>query len=271
MENNTNESRIENKIHNKRLPFLLTSSIILGYIAISSSFWHMGYWSTFNFNYFEYSSLTDLFKATIFPLIKNLWLFIILLIFCFYTIFLFTIPNVPNHHIQIFKGSKSHSYIPSYYPTFICLILILILLIVNNTYISLMGFLPLLVITFTYILAQKEIFEKFFEGNKLRLVLIIFLISYPIFNFWIAKHTSLKVFYYYEYKNISQLKLNDTLLEKKFINQPFLGGTEKYSFILSPEKNIYILNNDEIKFIYLQNVSLDSNKINFKRAGGVFY
>lgn len=274
MEKSIDESKISKPFQDKKkFPFVVTTGIILGYIAISSSLWHIGYWSTFNFNYFEYSSLTDLFKATIFPLLKNLWLFIFLLLFCFFTIFIFTNPNIPdsNNSIQIFKKTKSPLKIPSYFPTFFSLVIFLILLIVNNTYISMMMFCPLLVITISYILVQRDIFHKFFLGNRSWVSLILLLIAYPIFNFWIAKHTSLKILYKYQYESISQIILNDSSLQKKFTNQPFLGSTEKYSFILSPEKNIYLLNNAEVKFICLKKVSIDSNKLNFKRAGGVFY
>ena len=50
---------MENEKSGLSLPVLL--SLVAGFFTLSGGLWHLGYWSTFRFNYFEYANLTDLF------------------------------------------------------------------------------------------------------------------------------------------------------------------------------------------------------------------
>src|SRR4028118_1310129 len=46
-------------------------TLIIAYLTIIGFAWHIGFWSTFGINFFEYANVTDLFKSTIYPFLQK--------------------------------------------------------------------------------------------------------------------------------------------------------------------------------------------------------
>ena len=60
----------------KNIPSFTTfASLVFAYITLSGCLWHLGYWSTFKFNFLEFANISDIFKSTVYPFFKNFWIF----------------------------------------------------------------------------------------------------------------------------------------------------------------------------------------------------
>jgi hypothetical protein len=64
----------------KDLPLAAIAGFFLVYSSISGCLWHLGYWSTLKFNFLEFATLTDLFKASVYPFFAKIWIF--MMVFC---------------------------------------------------------------------------------------------------------------------------------------------------------------------------------------------
>jgi hypothetical protein len=65
-----------NEEANPKATFSFATLISFGfvYLTISGSLWHFAYWSTFDFNYFNFITATDIIKSAIFPFFTKNWL-----------------------------------------------------------------------------------------------------------------------------------------------------------------------------------------------------
>ncbi len=256
------------KSENNSISFTTITAFILGYITVCGALWHIGYWSTFDFNYLSYVSFSDLFKSAVQPFLSNLfiWMNVLIIIvswglttlFCFIVnlfskkkkIDLFNLPStgnpfIPNQIGYLLMGLCFLSLATFLFSTFSRYFLSLL------TWTGGFGF----VLLFYY----SGVLKKYLKTDYSRFLIISISIFFAFFNFTNAKNQSLAIRYKYQYNEISNIKLSDTSMNKLFLNKPLLGACDKYTFLLDTNNIVMILSNEEIKTISTVPVINDEN------------
>lgn len=239
--------------------FSLIVSILVLFITICGGLWHIGYWSTFKFNYLEYASVADIFKSTIYPFFsENIGLLgMMLMIFC-----LFYLRITPH---RIFKRKPVIDEVTRERNE-------KRLLMVIDLAIVLFGLISAFFISMVYSKERNTIltltlpffFWLFFWRNGLlrtkiqneyiRFLLIGILSFYPIFSFFTGKLKSNEIKSGLRYMKIIEVSSTDSSLNKSFIGQKLLESTESHFFFLNNKQEISIVGKDVLFKIVVSEV-----------------
>lgn len=244
----------------KDLPIAGIASLILGYITFCGAAWHLGYWSTFNFNYLEYANIGELFKSSIYLLLSDTWIFIILMIASGGMV-------APLQLLITQKPKNPHTALE---PLTIGRWTLVFLIMISTAIIFIFGgllmrstkswgFLPFAFSTlfgclvFLSGLMKNEIKD---EISRLLLFIVIFLI--PFYSYGSAKRKSGKVKAMFIYKEVESIVTSDSVLNKNLLRTAYLGGSDNHYFFYSPDK-IFVVNAEKVESITLKDIVNDQN------------
>lgn len=229
------------------LPLTAIASFLLAYATLCGCLWHLGYWSTFKFNFLEYASFSDLFKSSLYPFLSSFWFPIALSIYAVGFVISITFisrkkknvapqethgTNLPKNFISIllatssgfillfsgifFKSKAMWIILPFAFAIFISCILLLL------------GFL------------KQEI-----KDESLRLIFFFIIFLYPSLNYGIAKKQSNQILNMVKYKGVVDIVSSDTTLKKMLINSAYLGATNNYYLFFVPDR-VIVVNSSKI-------------------------
>ncbi len=253
------------------LPAVL--SIIAGFFTVSGVLWHLGYWSTFNFNYFEYADFTDLFKSSLYPFLDKIWIILGLLFSFFGMSYMNYMHNVgfkiinKNLNSEYYKKIKKQNFVTD---AIICLSLIfsgMFIFFIKSRYQYV--FLPILISLSLFLLILRfKILDNLIKNYNYRIVFILFIVIYPISNFFIGKKTATDIINGNRASIITNIKTDNEILNKHLLGKAFLGSSSNYHFVYISPNEIEIIDNNIIKYfalIRLHDYKNQSEKIiNFK-------
>lgn len=243
----------------RQLSFTLFSALLLGYVTLCGTLWHLGYWSTFGFNFLEYVRLTDLFKSTIYPFFSRSWLLL--------TIFLVSFGMSYGMIIMTKLKQQQTSIIPPYtlfdYSKYSKELMILDVLILGSISIGGLWILaigpraltiavPILFAGLGFILIRLKFLRDYFKDDLLRSLFILGVTLFAGFNFSIAKRSATEAISFYKYRRINDIKTDNANLDSMILHRPYLGATSEFSFVLINSSNIMILNNSRIQYVIIE-------------------
>lgn len=249
----------------KEFPFPIVSAFSIGYITLCGILWHLGYWSTFNFNFLEFASISDLFKATISPFLSRSWYFFALILMSF---------GLTNASIYTLRISGKYKSIdlnePDKFvnnPNAAKWIDLMIFAFATLGGLSILSFGSRYLIfdtittslSLSFIFLRFGLFEKYFNSDIYRIILIFSITIFACLYFSIAKTQSMQTKMRFRYKKISAITAEDSTIRNSVINNPYLGSTANFTFILNDQNQVTTINNDQIKLITIVDVIVDSN------------
>lgn len=250
----------------KQISFPLLISIIAGFFTISGGLWHLGYWSTFKFNYFEYASLTDLFKSSFYLFLDRTWDFLGIIIltsglsyFQYFYLIKIVDPSEIDKSSQLYKrmernGRRLNRVLDA---------VIIISLIVTGIYIVLgwMLLYSLEILPFTIsigliaIASRHKIAKKITENSLVSESLIIIALVYAVFNFFIGKSTANKVIDGIKFYGITSFQSSNRIWNKDVLGSPYIGYTSDYHFIYSGYYGVLLFKKDEVESFSVQSMN----------------
>jgi hypothetical protein len=244
-----------------KLTFTSVLSFLLAYTTISGCLWHLGYWSTFKFNFLEFANIADVFKSTIYPFFSNIWFYIIIILFSFGFSYGSTFHLIKNGTPR----QDSNSDPSKDFRSIINLIIVLCAgLIFIFSGLLFRGKIIWTILPFATgifigcILFQFDIFKDQIKDTSLRLIILISVCLFPALNFGIAKRQSLQTQFMFRYKQVTEVISSDTALSKSLINTAYLGSTNAHYFFYLPDR-VIVVKSDNIKSFSIREVVDDKN------------
>lgn len=257
------------KKENNRISFATITALILGYFTLCGALWNIGYWSTFQFNFFAYTNIGDLFKLTIYPSLKYGYIWIAIIILCLnFAIHYYMYVNLIQKKSDVNVSKHSKIIFDKY---LVCIIIgsgffLVLILFFGNSYGNLNAIAILTSLLIASIIIQAGKFLDYPFKKVPQIFVIYILVFIPIFHLTNAKKTAMKIVHNYEYSYVSSIGLSDTTQTSIFKDKKFLEYTEKYTFLLSNDSSVLLLDNGQIKFITYKSLQIDSNRITLHRS-----
>jgi hypothetical protein len=257
---------LTNLMESKEYSIPTLSALIIGYITTCGILWHIGYWSTFDFNYLEYANLSDLFKVTLYPFLSTIWVLLATLLFSGGLSGVITLSIMNYHRNRIAKGkivsTTNEQGRPSSHLIYLIITLCIFVsgcLIMASPNGNLVLSTWLIGFAVSLLVYSQNILIQYFKTDIGRFLIVSVLIFYALFNFTNAKTKSFQISYRFKYNTIDEILTGDSSLNKLVLNKPFLGTTEKYTFVLTGKNKITVLDNSQIKGITISPLIVDSN------------
>jgi hypothetical protein len=246
----------------KEFPLAGIASLLLGYITFCGASWHLGYWSTFNFNYLEYAKIGELFKSSIYLLLSDTWIFLVLIIAFMgmgapmQILIRHRSKNV-NNPPQPFKIGRWTLIFLIMASSFLVFIFGGLLMRSNKNW----GFLPFAFsILFGCLLFISGILQKFIKDESSRLLFLTLVFLIPFYSYGSAKRKSGKIKAMFIYKEVESIETTDSLLNKRLARTAYLGGTNNHYFFYTPDQ-IIVVNAGNVESITLTDRVNDQNYV----------
>lgn len=245
----------------KDYPIAGIASVILGYITFSGIAWHLGYWSTFNFNYLEYANIGDLFKSSIYLLLSDIWIYLVLFTVC--------AGMVAPMSLYLFNKKPIDPIKPPRYPKIGKGTLGLLLAVSTLAIFAFGGFLArnnrkwdfmpfAFAILFGTMIFMTKLLEDRIKDEVSRLMLFVSIILIPFFCYGAAKKKSIKAKTMFVYKEVIAIKTTDTTLSKSLLRSAYLGGSSHHYFFYLPDR-VTVVNADNVESFTLRDRVDDQN------------
>jgi hypothetical protein len=229
----------------KSISFPLFASIVVAYTTLCGCLWHIGYWSTFKFNFLEFASISDLFKSTLYPLLSSIWIFAAL---SFFTLGLTSVPAILVLRKSLEPQSSNYTELPNW-------VVALLALLFSTTGFAFSGLFfrnkdnwVLLSVTIagvlTCVIYGIGALKKYMRDDVLRLGTIFILSVVPSLNFGIAKKLSLQTKYMIRYQAVQHISTTDSLLNRALPDAAYLATTNNFHFFYVPEQIIVVKSSD---------------------------
>ena len=239
-------------MNNNNLSFTAVASIVLAYITLSGCLWHLGYWSTFKFNFLEFANISDIFQSTVYPFFKNFWIFI--------GLSLLSIGVTALSYFSLLNNKKSQPKNPEFVShellyKKIAIFLIAVSAIVSSFFSGVFFGGQIIFKIFPIslgILIGSSLFYLSFLKNQIkkddvRLIALIGISLFPALNFSLAKSQSFEIKAMLKYNEVTDIITSDSLLSKQLLHTAFLGSTINYHFFYT----IIIWHHVNIRFCVL--------------------
>lgn len=246
----------------KELPLAGIASLLLGYITFTGAAWHLGYWSTFKFNYLEYANIGDLFKSSIYLLLSDVWIFLVL-----FTVSAGLTAPLP----LLLQPKRKHN--PNNPPLelkvgrtlLLCLIGLSTLAILyfggilsrNNPKWNFMAF--AFAILFGTMLFMTKFLKNEMKDEFSRLFLFILIFFIPFFSYESGKKKSIKAKTLFMYTQVESIKTTDTLLDNILVRSAYLGASSNHYFFYRLHDKVIVVNADKVEWITLKDQIDDQN------------
>lgn len=247
---------------NDKVSIATVTSIAFIFLTLCGALWHLGYWSTFRFNYFQFAPVTDIYKSTIFPYFIRIWIVITMLVSLGIMLYLQDL-NI-RYFLRIKSPSEKDKQI--YHSIeigflIISAISVMALFMRNLSYVSCNYFMPVIGLGIGICLAHSRFLIKSIPHFVTRRVLIFVLSLYASSNFFLAKRESLEIKYRSGYRVVTNTSTSDTTLDKKLVGLPFLGSSADYMFFSEDSSNnkILVVQSKEIKHITFGQIANPDN------------
>jgi hypothetical protein len=228
-----------------KLSFPLLASVVVAYTTVCGCLWHIGYWSTFQFNFLEFASIGDLFKSTLYPLLSSIWIF--------GALFLFAIGLSTASAILIVRKPPNNSApVYSELPIWVTSLLIILFTCTGFAFsgvlsknkdnwallsVSLAGL-------FSCVVFMLGSLKKQIPDDVLRLGIIFILFLIPSLNFGIAKKLSLQTKNMIRYQAVQHISTTDSILNSVLPNSAYLATTNNFHFFYLPQQVIVVKSED---------------------------
>lgn len=249
----------------KDYPIAGIASVLLGYITLSGIAWHLGYWSTFNFNFLEYANIGDLFKSSIYLLLSNTWMYLVLFTVCAglavpMYLYLSKKPGNSNNPPSRLKVNRITLVILIGCSTVAIWIFGGILARNNRKW----DFMPIAFsILFGTMIFTTRLFQTVIKDEWDRLMLLVAILLIPFYCYGSAKKISIKTKTMFIYKEVIAIKTSDTMLSKSLLNSAYLGGSSHHYFFYLPD-HVTVVNADNVESITLKDRINDQNFANYQ-------
>lgn len=228
----------------KNFSFASLATFLLAYATICGCLWHLGYWSTFNFNFLEFANISDLFKTTLYPFLSSIWFLIVIVIFSFGSSISMYLVKLKRPEIRI--NTQVPYEIPNsfiYNTLLISAGIIFLLGIVIPNKIA-WAILPTAFSIFiTLIVFITGTLKNHMKDDFLRLGFIFIIVFYPSLNFTIAKKISNESKIFFRYTSVKEVISADSAITRKLVNAAYLATTGGYYFFYLPEEVIVVSSN----------------------------
>jgi hypothetical protein len=216
-------------------------TLVIPYLTICGSLYHISYWDKFNINGLSFISLQDIIKSSIYPVFSIV----------FSIIYSIAISNLTfadkkseqnKYNLNFSNLNLFFIYLGSH------IFIRLFFLIFNNKdpYVNVFfAFINVIVISI-YII-NTNFLKQFFSSEILRRYAINFIVFIPVFSYYTGKYQSEQVYQNLKYKyviNPSKYPINNALVTSDTLK--FLGNSDQF-FIFSDLNNssqIFISKND---------------------------
>lgn len=215
--------------------------------------WHLGYWSTFNFNYLEYANIGDLFKSSIYPLLSDTWVYLILCTVCVGIAAPMTL-LITNKTTEPDSGKQTSTVGRTF-----------LLVVIMTSTLSILAFGGILApnnrkwdfmpsafaVLFGTLLFLTKLGRNFILDDTNRLMLYIIILLIPFYSFGAAKKQSIKAKTMLKYSQVVAVETSDTTLSKAILNSAYLGKSSNNYFFYLPDK-ITVVNADKIESVTIE-------------------
>ncbi len=246
-----------------KISFATILSITFVYVTLSGCLWHLGYWSTFKFNYLEFANISDLFKSAIYPFFKNIWILIGLSFFGI-------VNGALIHYSFLQKGYSINSNLqqPTYKKITALLILLssTVALFFSGIFFSTASYIHVFPISVAILLGcflyNLGLIKNLINDDAVRLLFLILIVVFPAINFSVAKKQSFLIKSMLRYNEVSNVITSDSLASKSISHTAFLGSTSGYHFFFNSTE-VIIVKSENIVSFSLQEVEVDSNYSKF--------
>jgi len=246
----------------QEFPLTGLATLLLTYITLCGALWHLGYWSTFDFNYLEYASISDLFKSSIYPLIKNSWFIIIVCVFSLSaTLFM---------NLTITKAKpKIKPYVNTWAYTLNRKVLAALIIVCGAVIFYSSGllwrnpkswnYLPYVFsLFFAVCLIVSGFLKSYIKSESNRLFFFLLILSFPAFCFGMSKKESIQAKLLFKYNEVLYVSTQDTLLNKTLYRTAYLGATSNQYFFLVSGR-VVVVNSGKVDALMLQKKLNDEN------------
>lgn len=253
-----------NKI--KDIPFAGIATILFGYITLCGCLWHLGYWSTFKFNFLEYANFSDLFKSSIYPFLSNIWFLIVICIFSFGFSVSISL-TMPRRQITK-QVQQTFTIIPNYVLASLIVISTGIIFVFSGILFKSKGNWSLLPYAFAVFIGCiafiSGVLKNEIKDETIRLFVFISLLLPLTLNYGTAKQQSIQTQFMFKYNAVTYVDVADTTLRKNLLNSAYLGATTSHYFFFLPQR-VIVVNSDNIKSIMFEERIDDQNYILWKK------
>lgn len=238
------------------LPVLL--SLATAFFTFSGGLWHLGYWSTFDINYFEFASITDLFKSTVYPFFLKLYLISGLIL-------LLVAASAFNKSEKIIQEGNTPDLIqkrPRSYNSNMTWIDFTIFfsamfgayIILGNYKGNALSVLPFLIsIILICVLLRINFLKTMIQNSVYRYILITFIVTYPTFNFSSGKDLSKQIVSGWKASIITSYASGNKEQDILVLGRPYLGSSSEYHFIYIQPSQIEIVRKEAVQRFTLIN------------------
>lgn len=224
--------------------------IIVIYTTLCGCLWQLGYWSTFKFNYLEYISISDVFKATVYPFISKMWYYLVLIVFPIgFTEwgkeFVLKQKFDQDDLIVESRGFRVFLHILILLSAIVAFIFSGLIMRSTNTIMLFPISTSVLVgcLIYKYGFLKKQI-----NDYSLRFIILLGITLYPALNFAFAKQESAQAKIMFRYKKVDEVMAVDTTLNSWLPKLAYLGSSSEFHFFGRYE-TVYVVRQSEIKLM----------------------
>ena len=249
---------MENEKNGFSLPVLL--SLIAGFFTLSGGLWHLGYWSTFQFNYFEYANLTDLFKSSFYLFFGKIWPLVGLLLFILGASFfnldsIRATENKIDSNLQSELDTKTQKKKQFTIDIIIGAALLFIGIFTSFTYNeTAFVFLPIFIcLVLVLLLTRINFLKKYIKNEVIRTLIFFFFVVYPVANFFVGKSTAKQIINGSKASIITDINSDNKNLDTILLGKPYLGSSADFHFVYAFPGQIEIIDKKTIKNYALMN------------------
>lgn len=236
---------------NSKISITSIATFFLLYASITGSLWHLGYWSCFKFNFFEFANVSDLFKSAMYPFLSNIWFFIVVLFFAGGL----SISNDLAYRHRAKNGNLESTKDSEITLPYLMLLFFLssgtiflfsglLFRLDNQWIISAFGF-ALFVACVFYSL---NVLKSQVKNGTSRLLILFTVLLVPALNFGIAKYQGMQIKYGVKYKQVVGVISNDSTVFSKVTNSAYLGAANNYYFFYKNKNVIIVQSNAMLSF-----------------------
>jgi len=225
--------------------------LLIPYLTICGTLYHVAYWDTFNLNGLLYISASDIIKSATQPVIIVFLSSIVTLIFAHYILRIDVVfPQGAGKSTSF--GKKVNSDIGIFISLLIWATVVILLYYNSNPY-RWTHWVYITAAPFWIFLFNRQFLINEISDSKIRMLTIQCLIYLPLFSFATGKHDSELIYKNLKYKYVKSISTNVTTITKTDTLK-FIGASSQTLFLTDlKNETIFIINNQIDTLILVDN------------------
>lgn len=241
-----------------RFSFAGIASFLLAYATLTGCMWHLGYWSTFKFNFLEYANVSDLFKSTIYPFFSATWYVVVIFVICGGITLGFSLTVISSERSErkepLTDLSKPLLGIAFSFSALSFAIYSGFLWDVQNQTIAAVS----AAVFIASLLFLSGIFKNEIKDGILRWLLFVSILMVPAISYGVAKKESTYAKWKIRYHGVMSVNSPDSALKSSVLNTVYLGNANNRYFFFDSIR-VLVVNSEKIHSLSLEYKTDDSN------------